>query len=153
MKRQSSVIILPVLAHQEITWDWWPVVRKKYDPYISEIVIEEVSKGDSGAAAKRLEFIQDFPLLELTDKVERMANTYFTELQFSEKMFRDTLHLAFASVHNIDYLVTCNCAHIANVEIRRKLESINERYDLQTPLICTPEEIGGGYHFVERPDS
>ncbi len=117
--RPSRDII--VLAHQEITWDWWPIAFDNYDMYISEIVIEEASKGDPGAAAKRLEFVQDFTDLELNEMVERMANTYFAELQFSEKISRDTLHLAFASVHMIDYLVTWNCAILPMPKYGRRL--------------------------------
>ena len=142
-----------VLAHQQITWEWWPIAVDKYSMYISEVVLDEAGMGDPETAAKRLEALQYFPRLDLNELVEKMTKVYIGELDIPEKSFRDATHIAVSSVHNIDYLVTWNCAHIANVEIRRKLESINERYDLYTPLICTPEEIGGGYHVVERPDS
>jgi hypothetical protein len=145
-------MIVP-FGHQEITWEWWPVAIDKYSIYISEVVVDEAAMGDPEAATKRLEVLQDFPRLDLNEMVEKMTRVYIDELDIPEKSFRDATHIAVSSVHNIDYLVTWNCTHIANVEIRRNLESINERYDLHTPLICTPEEIGGGYHFVERPDS
>jgi hypothetical protein len=144
---------LIVLAHQEITWDWWPVAKEKYDMYISEVVLDEAGMGDPNAATKRLEAIRDFPQLILNEVVEKMTQVYIEELEIPEKVFRDATHIAVSSVHNMDYLVTWNCSHIANVRIRRKLETINERYGLHTPLICTPIELEGGYDFVERPDS
>jgi hypothetical protein len=41
----------------------------------------------------------------------------------------------------MDYLVTWNCAHIANGEIIRRLMNVNSELNRQTPLIVTPEEI------------
>ena len=46
-----------------------------------------------------------------------------------------------SSVHNIDYLVTWNCVHLANGEIIKKLLKINEKLSIKTPVICTPEEL------------
>ena len=48
-----------------------------------------------------------------------------------------------ACSYEIDYLVTWNCAHIANAEIRRRLTAINATIGRQTPTICTPEELMG----------
>ncbi len=62
-----------VLAHQEITRQWWPIAMRRYNVFISEIVIEEASFGDPEAAKRRLEELKDFPHLELNDKVEKMA--------------------------------------------------------------------------------
>ena len=115
--------------------------------------MDEAGMGDPDAATKRLEAIRDFPQLILNGVVEKMTQVYIEEFDIPEKVFRDATHIAVSSVHNMDYLVTWNCSHIANVRIRRKLENINERYGLHTPLICTPIELEGGYDFVERPDS
>jgi predicted nucleic acid-binding protein len=72
-----------------------------------------------------------------------MANIYIEKLNIPKKAFRDAAHLAVASVHNIDYLVTWNCTHLANAEIVRKLIQINDSFGIRTPIICTPEELMG----------
>ncbi|MDI6736471.1 MAG: type II toxin-antitoxin system VapC family toxin [bacterium] len=90
------------LAHQEITRQWWPMAIKRFNAFISEVVIEEAELGDQEAAKKRLEELKDFPHLELNDKVEEMAQVYMEKLEIPEKSFRDAAHLAVASVHNID---------------------------------------------------
>lgn len=69
-----------------------------------------------------------------------VAQGYET-IHIPEKSFRDAAHIAVASVHNIDYLVTWNCAHLANGEIIKKLMKINESFGIYTPIICTPEEL------------
>jgi len=136
-----------VLAHQEITRQWWPMAIRRYNVFISEVVIEEASFGDPEAAKRRLKELKDFPHLEffphleLNDKVEEMAQVYMERLYIPEKSFRDAAHLAVASVHNIDYLVTWNCTHLANGEVIKKLMKINESFCIPTPIICTPEEL------------
>ena len=130
-----------VLAHQEITREWWHKSIKQFEIFISEVVIEEASMGDPEAAKRRLEELRDFPHLELNDKVEETAQMYMEKLEIPEKAFRDAAHLAVASVHNIDYLVTWNCKHLANGEIIRKLRDISKDLGIHTPIICTPEEL------------
>ena len=49
--------------------------------------------------------------------------------------------LAFAVAYEMDYLVTWNCAHIANGEMIRRLLDVNAELNRFTPLIVTPEEI------------
>ena len=137
--RPSRDII--ILAHQEITREWWPIAIKRFNVFISQVVVEEISMGDQDAAKRRLEVIKDFPHLELTDKVEEMAKIYMEKLGIPKKSIRDSAHLAIASVHNIDYLVTWNCTHLANAEIIKKLIKINESFGIDTPVICIPEEL------------
>ena len=41
-----------VLAHHEITRQWWPMALNKFDFFISEAVTEETSMGDHDAAQR-----------------------------------------------------------------------------------------------------
>ena len=66
-----------------------------------------------------------------------------TQLSLPEKALRDAAHLAFACGYELEYLVTWNCTHIANAELRRRLMTLNTTLELQTPIICTPEELMG----------
>jgi hypothetical protein len=130
-----------VLAHQEITRGWWKDCLPQYEPCISEVVLEEVRRGDPEAAAGRINAISAFTLLPITAGVEALAAVYVRDLQFPEKALRDALHIALASAHAVDYLVTWNCAHIASAHIRRGLAEINTREGVSVPVICTPEEL------------
>ena len=130
-----------ILAHQEITREWWVKAQKRYDIFISQIVVEEARLGDAEDVKKRLEILKNFHHLELNNTVERMAQVYVEKLKIPPKALRDAVHLAVASVHSVDYLVTWNCTHIANGEIIKKLMRINSSYGIRTPIICTPEEL------------
>ncbi|MGO9954146.1 MAG: type II toxin-antitoxin system VapC family toxin [Dissulfurispiraceae bacterium] len=130
-----------VLAHQEITREWWEKALKRYDAFISAMVVEEAKSGDPDAAKKRLGILKQFAHLELNPSVEKMAQVYVEKLKFPPKALRDAVHLAVASVHSIDYLLTWNCSHIANGEVIMKLMQINALHGIKTPIICTPEEL------------
>lgn len=130
-----------VLAHQEITREWWEKAIKRFDIFISEVVVEEAILGNTLAAKKRTEILRQFYHLELNEKVEEVALVYIKRLNIPPKSLRDAVHIAVASVHNIDYLVTWNCTHIANAEIIKKLRVINDSLGIHTPIICTPEEL------------
>ena len=54
------------------------------------------------------------------------------------------MHIAIATVHHVDYLLTWNCAHIANPEIQERLAEFLFEKGFALPFICTPEELLGG---------
>ena len=137
--RPSRDII--VLAHQEITRQWWEKAIQKFEIYISEAVMEEISTGDLEAVKRRLEKVDTFMRLELNVSVEKMAQVYVDRLKIPKKSALDAVHLAAASIHNMDYLVTWNCSHIANGIVIKKLLEVNTSYGVKTPVICTPEEL------------
>jgi hypothetical protein len=45
---------LRMVAHQEITTDWWTRRRMRFELYVSRLVIDEAAAGDAEAAARRL---------------------------------------------------------------------------------------------------
>jgi hypothetical protein len=53
----------------------------------------------------------------------------------------DALHVAIASYHKMDYLLTWNCNHLANANKNKHLRRLNERLRLNTPEIITPLEL------------
>ena len=64
---------LVMAANQETTRNWWDEERQHFDLFISEAVIQEASAGDSDAARRRLEVIQDLPELPITDEARLLA--------------------------------------------------------------------------------
>jgi len=43
----------------------------------------------------------------------------------------------------MDYLVSWNLAHIVNGEVIRRLQDLNAKKGIRTPVVCTPEELMG----------
>ena len=53
----------------------------------------------------------------------------------------EAAHLAIASFHAVDYLLTWNCRHLANANKFEQIRSINRRLGLLTPELVTPEQM------------
>ena len=132
---------LIVTAHQQITIEWWGNALPNYGAFISPIVLEEISGGDDSAVRSRLEKVSTFPVLEVLPEIRNLADTYFSSLEIPEKARADAYHLAIASWHGMDFLVSWNCTHIVNGRIKMLIEEINARQGIRTPIICTPEEL------------
>lgn len=81
------------------------------------------------------------PLLELTEDAIRLADRFIHEVPMPPKAAIDALHVAISAVHGMDYLLTWNCAHIANARLRPMLESVCIAAGLVCPVICTPLEL------------
>jgi len=132
---------LIIAAHQQITHDWWETALPQFDPFISPIVLEEISRGDAGAAKLRLDSVSSLQLLEVLPEVRDLADSYFSAIDIPEKARADSYHLAVAAWHGMDFLVSWNCTHIVSGRIKRIIEEINSANGIRTPIVCTPEEL------------
>jgi len=132
---------LVVAGHQLITRWWWDAHRPDFDLCVSEAVIEECAAGDPEAAARRLEFLAGIPVLEPTNDSSAIAKRLIAEGIVPAKAVVDALHLGIAAAHGVEYLLTWNCAHIANASLRRRMEALCRTMGREMPVICTPEEL------------
>ena len=130
-------------AHQQISLDWWDRRRRDFNLVASLLVVNEARLGHPEAAERRLKVLDGIPLLEVTDTAQRLAVTIVKEGLLPQEAYPDALHIATAADHEVDYLLTWNCKHIANAEILPRIAPICERFGLTLPYICTPEELLG----------
>ncbi len=134
---------LIIAANMKITQDWWQNYRNNFDIYISQVVLDEVARGESEMAIKRLETVRDFPLLEISELVDGLASEFMNKSNLPPKASDDAIHIAIATIHRLDYLLTWNCKHIANGHIQKKLREICVSLGYTLPIICTPYELIG----------
>ncbi|MDD1416326.1 type II toxin-antitoxin system VapC family toxin [Dolichospermum sp. ST_con] len=130
-------------SNSVITQSWWDTRRQNFTLYISEVVLEELARGDQEIATKRLDLINELPLLELNETVEELAQQFLTKSNLPPKASDDALHIALATIYKVDYLLTWNCKHIANAQIQKKLSQISIQSGYELPTICTPYELMG----------
>jgi predicted nucleic acid-binding protein len=132
---------LIVAAHQQVTLEWWENVLPCCNPFISPVVVEEVARGNKEAPGLRRRKISGFPVLEITNEVRELAELYFAQTQIPEKARGDAYHLALATYHGMDFLVSWNFTHILAAPVRVMIQDINTSRGIRTPIICTPEEL------------
>jgi hypothetical protein len=129
------------VAWQQLTAQLWESEREHYDLYISEIVVAEISEGDPDAVQRRLAVARNLKELPVNNEAEQLAALLIESGGFPEKAEVDALHVALATVHGIDLLLTWNCRHINNAMIKPALRSVCMLAGYQCPEICTPQEL------------
>lgn len=139
--RRSRDLI--VAAHQQVTEDWWLLRQSDFEFFVSQSVVAEAAAGDPDAARSRLAAIESVALLDINAEVEELASGLLATEIVPRKASEDAVHIAVATVHGMDYLLTWNCRHIANAEIRHRLVEAMLGRGYLLPVICTPEELAG----------
>ncbi len=134
---------LIVAANIAVTREWWDNRRKNFEIYVSEVVFNEIARGDPEIAQNRIEIIKDFPILFANETVTDLAQQFLQKTNLPPKVSDDTLHIALATVYGLDYLLTWNCRHIANPNIQQKLSEISTNFGYELPILCIPYQLRG----------
>lgn len=127
--------------HIDRTKQWWDREKHLYNVYTSEFVIAELREGDFPNKAESIKIVENIPRLAPVKGIEEIVETYIANHLVPKVDVRDGFHLAFACFYKIDYLLTWNCAHLANIHKQEHIRIINGRLGLHTPAIVTPLEL------------
>jgi predicted nucleic acid-binding protein len=85
--------------------------------------------------SKQKEFV------EISQEAVNLADTYIREKVVGKTSRADCMHIALATIHKVDILVSWNFKHIVNLTRIRGYNSVNLRLGHQTLEIRTPKEI------------
>ncbi|VFN02752.1 MAG: hypothetical protein BECKG1743D_GA0114223_107464 [Candidatus Kentron sp. G] len=128
-------------AHQQITAEWWYEQRDRFDLYASELVMREASAGDPEASTRRLDFLADLPRLTANEDVMNLSIALLDTKAIPQQAVEDAYHIAMATVHDMNFLLTWNFKHIANATMRGRIEQTCRAGGFEPPIIATPEQI------------
>ena len=109
--------------------------------YFCVTTLAEAARGDAHAAAQRLKVLDGIPLLKVSSQARDLGKLLVQELAIPTKAIEDAYHVAVAAVQGMDYLITWNCTHIANLQMQRKIERICIDAGYVPAVIGTPEEL------------
>lgn len=104
---------------KELTELWWERCRADFLLFVSELVLEECGAGDPNLAQRRLALLSGIAVLRPNGAMLELAKALVEARPMPAKEADDVLHVATATVYGCEYLLTWNCRHIANAEIRR----------------------------------
>ena len=94
-------------------------------------------------ARQRLELVAQIKLLELTDEANALTTQILGSSLIPADADRDAAHIALATVHKMDVMLSWNCRHIANAAIQARLRCLAEKAGFAFPVLCTPDELTG----------
>lgn len=121
---------------------FWNEVLPHFKPHISPITIQEIKQTPGLSKRKQtLALVRPFTILTENQEIESLASKYIQQKIVPKKNILDAFHVAFASCHKIDYLVTWNIKHMASPKSRSLIFAFNASKGLFIPIIATPEEL------------
>lgn len=122
---------------------WWSTERPKNDVVTSGEVVAELRVPGYRMSEAALALAYQLVFLELTPEVRGFAAVLVAEKAMPGPESGDAMHVAFAAVHSIEYLLIWNIRHLANVNKTRHLQRICMRHGILPPQIVTPTQFLG----------
>lgn len=138
---ESRIGVAENLARRNWTRLWWEDARITETLVTSQAVIAELDETPEPKRGQCLDLLKDLPLLEIEDEIEFLVRTYIENKVMPADVTGDALHLALATLHECDILVSWNCRHIANASKFDHVRKINGRLGYETPKLITPLEL------------
>ena len=132
-----------MVARRQWTREWWDNYRARYDVVTSIPVIEELEAGDHPKKNECLLLIERVAVLPIAEAVGDIVDTYIQHHLMPNDPKGDALHLALASHHRCQFLLTWNCAHLANANKQEHIRHVNALLGLHVPILTTPLELIG----------
>jgi hypothetical protein len=132
-----------VVARREWTRRWWASAAERYELVTSPTVLDELSAGSPDRSALRLELVRDLPVLPIEPAIAEIVRTYIRHKVMPADPAGDAMHLALASYHKCEFLVTWNCVHLANANKFGHIRRVNAMLGLFVPALVTPLELLG----------
>ena len=124
---------------RDLTIRWWEHELPEYRAVVSPLVARELERVPEPHRTGYLKLVQSLEEVELAEEAAILAEGYIARGIFHRKYIADALHVAVASFHKIDYLVTWNFGHLANVRRQARIRLFNTAAGFFVPMIVTPE--------------
>ena len=130
-------------AHADTVALFEEIRTGKYDAYISPYVIDELDDASEPKRSNMLALINEYNVAILPDnrEAERLAVMYVREGIIPPKCLFDSLHIAMASVNNLDYVFSLNFKHINKLKTKTMTSLINIREGYKPIIIISPMEV------------
>ena len=130
-------------VRREWTREWWDFARWQDELVTSLAVLDELEHTPEPKRSEMLGFMEPLPLLESAPAIEDMVTHYLQHMIMPADADGDARHLALATFHGCDILLTWNCRHLANANKSDHIRAVNQHLGYETPIITTPLELLG----------
>ena len=130
---------------RRVTEDFFAVHAQKYELFASEVVILEILRDpNSQHRQKLLDALRRYPIAMLPSnlEIERLADQYLALGIIPATKREDALHVAHATVHGLDILLSWNFKHLANVRREGLIAAVNQQQGYRHALrLLSPLEV------------
>ena len=122
---------------------FYEIGQGKYIPYTSDYVLQELLRAEEPKRTKMVDLIKQYNItfLEANENAELLADKYVSENIIPQKYKTDGIHIAMATIHDLDIIVSYNFHHIVKLKTIIGTESINLREGYKKIGIYSPTEV------------
>jgi len=130
-----------IVTMRDWTREWWENCRPRYRVVTSTAVLAELETGKLPHKQNALNMALQLPAISVEDEVKEIATAYISHHLMPSDPIGDALHLAVASWHKCEYVLTWNCRHLANANKFGHIKRVNTMLGLYVPSMVTPLEL------------
>jgi hypothetical protein len=124
--------------------EWWKTRARRFELFISAEVVRELSAPEFPNRDNALAMLSGLRPLELSPAVASFAEMLVAErVMPAPSVEGDAVHVAAATIHRMDYLLTWNVKHLANANKRTHFAVLCMRLGLAPPILTTPDLLEG----------
>lgn len=114
------------LEKLEQTKDFFKKANQDADIYVSTLVKDEVSAIKNIERKKDLNaLISKYKSLAITDEINKLAEYYIKNELIPDSHIEDAVHLAIATVNEMDLLISWNYTHLVKLKTRHLVNALN----------------------------
>jgi hypothetical protein len=132
-----------MVSRRDWTRLWWKTGRSKQTFVTSPAVLDELRQGEYPIQEECIRMAYQLPMLPVPPEITEIVEFYIRRQVMPNDPSGDALHLALASFHHCDFLVTWNCHHLANANKFGHIRRVNALLNLFVPTLITPLELLG----------
>jgi predicted nucleic acid-binding protein len=130
-----------MVKRRAATRTWWDAAVHSAELVASGVVLQELADGRTEQVLLRLELVKGLRVLRSGTAELTTALVYVRHKVMPGNPLADALHLAIASHHRCDVLVTWNYHHLANPNKLDRIRKLNAGMGLFLPRILTPKQL------------
>jgi len=123
------------MAWRNATRRWWDRFSKRFRLVTSDVVHVELAAAPQPKGSQCLTLIEHAEILAHPAGIDAVIDHYIQNRLLPRTAIADAAHLAIASWHGVDFLLTWNCRHLANASKARHMAVLNGRLGLPTPVV------------------
>lgn len=119
---------------------WQDIINGKYEAYISNVTLEEISECPEPKQTVLLEYLGqiEYVIQRETEESLELSEKYLKYGVLKEKSRDDLRHIALAVLAECDYIVSWNFKHFVNMKTITKVQAVNKLLGYGEIIILPP---------------
>jgi predicted nucleic acid-binding protein len=117
--------------------------RSEFEGFTSEYAVNELLNAQEPKKSDMLALMKKYNVSKINgnERIERLADKYIANGIIPENKRIDALHIAAASVNELDYILSLNFKHINKQKTKRLVDLVNLTEGYKGIMICSPMEV------------